>query len=424
MIIHVVEENQTIQSIADLYGVNYQRLAYDNQLSFDESLVVGQALVVLVPDTIHIVQEGDSITSIAKQYGISTLTIYRNNPYLLFDPILLIGDAVMIQFEGDKLETMFVDGYAYPYIQEDVLTETLLYLSSLSIFSYGFTTEGELIPIEDERLLEEAKYADVKPMLVLTPFGADGTFSNILVNMLVENEEVQNRLIDNLYETVMEKGYAGVNVDFEYILAEDKDRYVEFIRNLRARLSPEGLVVSVCLAPKIAVDQPGLLYEGIDYAALGEAADYVLCMTYEWGYAYGPAMAVSPINKVREVLDFAVSQIPPEKILMGMSNYGYDWTLPYVRGESRAKTIGNVEAIQIARENNAVIQFDELSQAPYFNYTVDGVEHEVWFEDARSINARLQLVPEYGLKGVGYWQLMKYFRQNWMVLNNLFEIER
>lgn len=424
MIIHVVEENQTIQSIADLYGVNYQRLAYDNQLSFDESLVVGQALVVLVPDTIHIVQEGDSITSIAKQYGISTLTIYRNNPYLLFDPILLIGDAVMIQFEGDKLETMFVDGYAYPYIQEDVLTETLLYLSSLSIFSYGFTTEGELIPIEDERLLEEAKYADVKPMLVLTPFGADGTFSNILVNMLVENEEVQNRLIDNLYETVMEKGYAGVNVDFEYILAEDKDRYVEFIRNLRARLSPEGLVVSVCLAPKIAVDQPGLLYEGIDYAALGEAADYVLCMTYEWGYSYGPAMAVSPINKVREVLDFAVSQIPPEKILMGMSNYGYDWTLPYVRGESRAKTIGNVEAIQIARENNAVIQFDELSQAPYFNYTVDGVEHEVWFEDARSINARLQLVPEYGLKGVGYWQLMKYFRQNWMVLNNLFEIER
>lgn len=424
MIIHVVEENQTIQSIADQYGVNYQRLAYDNQLSFDETLVVGQALVVLIPDTIHIVQEGDSITSIANQYGISTLTIYRNNPYLLFDPILLIGEAVVIEFEGDKLETMFVDGYAYPYIQEDVLTETLIYLSSLSIFSYGFTTEGELIPIADERLLEEAKYAHVKPMLVLTPFGTDGTFSNTLVNMLVENDEVQNRLIDNLYETVMEKEYAGVNVDFEYILAEDKDRYVEFIRKLRARLNPEGLVVSVCLAPKIAVDQPGLLYEGIDYAALGEAADYVLCMTYEWGYTYGPAMAVSPINKVREVLDFAVSQIPPEKILMGMSNYGYDWSLPYVRGVSKANTIGNVEAIQIARENNAVIRFDELSQAPYFNYTLDGVEHEVWFEDARSINARLQLVPEYGLKGVGYWQLMKYFRQNFMVLNNLFEIER
>ena len=133
-------------------------------------------------------------------------------------------------------------------------------------------------------------------------------------------------------------------------------------------------------------------------------------------------MAVSPINKVREVLDFAVSQIPSEKILMGMSNYGYDWTLPYVRGESKARTIGNVEAIQIARANNAVIQFDEVSQAPFFNYTVDGVQHEVWFEDARSLNARLRLVSEYNLKGVGFWQLMKLFRANFFVLYNLFDI--
>ncbi|MBR3771329.1 MAG: hypothetical protein IKL07_03585 [Clostridium sp.] len=135
-------------------------------------------------------------------------------------------------------------------------------------------------------------------------------------------------------------------------------------------------------------------------------------------------MAVSPINKVREVLEFAISQIEPTKILMGMSNYGYDWTLPYVRGESKAVTISNVQAIDIARENNAVIQFDQMAQAPFFNYTVDGVEHEVWFEDARSIRARLELVPEYGLLGVGYWQLMKLFRQNFAVLNNYYEILR
>lgn len=284
MIIHVVEENQTIESIAQQYGVNEQRLAYDNQLAFNEPLVTGQALVVLVPDTIHIVESGDSIASIAEQYGVSTVTIYRNNPYLLFDPTLLVGEPVVIQFEGDKIDSMFVDGYAYPYISNDVLQETLLYLSSLSIFSYGFTPDGQLLPVDDTRLLEESKTVGVKPILVLTPFGADGTFSNQLVNILVENEEVQDQLIENLYETVTEKGYAGVNVDFEYILAEDKDLYVEFIKRLRARLSPDGYVVSVCLAPKTSVEQRGLLYEGIDYAALGEAADYILCMTYEWGY--------------------------------------------------------------------------------------------------------------------------------------------
>ena len=135
-------------------------------------------------------------------------------------------------------------------------------------------------------------------------------------------------------------------------------------------------------------------------------------------------MAVSPINKVREVIDFAVSQIPSEKILMGMSNYGYDWTLPYVRGVSRAETIGNVEAIQIARENNAVIKFDELSQAPYFNYTLDGVEHEVWFEDVRSMQAKFHLISEYDLRGCGYWQIMQWFRANWLLLREQFDIEK
>ena len=424
MIIHVVEENQTIESIASQYGISTQRLVYDNQLDVEGGLVIGQALVVLVPETIHIVEEGQGIRDVAEQYGVREVTIYRNNPYLLFDPVLQTGEAIVIQFQGDKISSMYVDGYAYPYINDVVLQETLLYLSYFSIFSYGFTTTGELLPIQDEELLEAAKNADVKPMLVLTPFGEDGTFSNQLVNTLVESDEVQETLIENLYGVVTEKGYSGVNVDFEYILAEDKDRYVEFIRKLRARLSPEGYLTSVCLAPKISVDQPGLLYEGIDYQALGEAADYVFCMTYEWGFTYGPPMSVSPINKVREVLDFAVSQIPPDKIMMGMSNYGYDWTLPFVRGESKAVTIGNVEAIRIARQNDAEIQFDEVAQAPFFTYTLDGQEHVVWFEDARSINARLRLVPEYGLKGAGYWQLMKYFRQNFMVLNNLFSIIR
>lgn len=424
MQIHIVQENETITSIAAQYGVSVARIQYDNQLSAEESLVIGQALVIQIPDTIHIVEAGQDIQDVAVQYGVSELQIYRNNPYLLQEDILQEGESLVIQFQTNKIGSMYVDGYAYPYISDAVLNETLLYLSYFSIFSYGFTEDGELIPIEDERLLESALGAGVLPMLVLTPFGSNGNFSNVLVNTLMENDEVQTAIIENLYRTVVEKNYSGVNVDFEYILAEDRERYVEFIKRLRERFSPEGYLVSVCLAPKISADQLGLLYEGIDYQGLGEAADYVLCMTYEWGYTYGPAMAVSPIHKVREVLDFAVSQIPSEKILMGMSNYGYDWTLPYVRGESKARTIGNIEAIQIARENNAVIQFDEVAQAPYFRYTLDGQEHEVWFEDARSINARLQLVAEYGLKGVAFWQLMKLFRVNFIVLSDLYDIIR
>ena len=86
-----------------------------------------------------------------------------------------------------------------------------------------------------------------------------------------------------------------------------------------------GYTVMVALAPKTSAGQPGLLYEAHDYAALGAAADDVLLMTYEWGYALSEPMAVAPIDKVEQVVRFAVSQIPPDKIFLGMPNYGYDW---------------------------------------------------------------------------------------------------
>ena len=126
-------------------------------------------------------------------------------------------------------------------------------------------------------------------------------------------------------------------------------------------------------------------------------------------------MAVAPLNMVRRVVEYALTEIPAEKILMGIPNYGYDWPLPYVRGTTAATVIGNVEAVRIAAENGAVIQFDEIAQSPFFTYRKDGILHEVWFEDVRSIEAKLQLAQEKGLMGVGYWNLMRPFRANWLL---------
>lgn len=133
-------------------------------------------------------------------------------------------------------------------------------------------------------------------------------------------------------------------------------------------------------------------------------------------------MAVAPINKVRQVLDYAVTEILPERINMGIPNYGYDWPLPYERGVTRATTIGNIEAVQIAIENGSQILFDELSQSPYFRYVKGGIEHEVWFEDPRSIRAKMELIYEYGLRGISYWQIMQLFRANWILVDYNFYV--
>lgn len=375
---------------------------------------------------IHVVQSGDNVDAIAARYGIPTAVLIYGNQ-LVYPYRLTIGQALLIQDsaqEAVEKPPLVTNGYAYPFISPWVLDETLPYLSELSVFSYGFTTEGDLVPppLDDTWMIAAAWEKGTKPILTLTPFGPDGRFNNYLVSVISNNMEAQANLIAQLLQTVQEKGYAGVDIDFEFILAADRVVFAEFVANVTNAMNAQGYQVSVALAPKTSADQPGLLYEGKDYALLGAAANHVLLMTYEWGYTYGPPMAVAPINKVREVVDYAITEIPKEKINLGIPNYGYDWTLPFERGVSRAKTIGNVEAVQIAIEKGVPILFDETAMSPYFYYTQDGTEHEVWFEDVRSMQAKFDLVKEYELRGVGYWQIMQLFRANWLLLADNFQI--
>lgn len=133
-------------------------------------------------------------------------------------------------------------------------------------------------------------------------------------------------------------------------------------------------------------------------------------------------MAVAPLNQVRRVVEYALTQIPAEKIDLGIPNYGYDWPLPYEKGVTRAATINNVQAVRIAVANDARIQFDDVAQSPYFTYTENQTAHEVWFEDVRSLSAKFDLIDEFGLRGCGYWQIMQWFRANWLLLQDRFFI--
>lgn len=135
-------------------------------------------------------------------------------------------------------------------------------------------------------------------------------------------------------------------------------------------------------------------------------------------------MAVAPVNEVRRVVEYALTRIPAEKISLGVPNYGYDWPLPFQRGVTRARTLGNIEAVQIAIFYGVPILFDETAQTPYFRYWQYGVEHEVWFEDVRSYEAKFQLVKEYGLRGIGVWQIMQLFRAGWELLDGQFQIRK
>lgn len=238
---------------------------------------------------IYTVAPGDTVDSIALSFGIPVDSIIYNNQ-IPYPYRLAIGQALLLSTGANAMErqTVYVNGYAYPFISPYVLEESLPYLSDLSIFSYGFTTEGDLIPplLDDSWMIELAKNFSARPILTLTPFGPDGRFNNNLIAAIVNNPAAQENLIDQLVYTVQAKGFRGVDIDFEFILPEDKIPFAEFVTNVRNAMSPFGYPVSVALAPKTSDSQTGLLYEGKDYGLLGQAADNVLLMTYEWGYTF------------------------------------------------------------------------------------------------------------------------------------------
>lgn len=425
MVIHVVERGDSLYSIAQRYGVGEERLITDNGLADLQGLVVGQTIVVRRPVQVHTVAQGETPEQIATAYGVSVITLLQNNPVFSANGFLYPGQTIVIQFDGERLGSAAVGGYVYPYVDRELLRRQLPYLTYLSLFACGFTPQGELVEMDDEELIAMAYEYRTAPLMVFAAMTPEGSFSDVLAASLFNDQELQDKILAALVQAVQEKGYYGVDVDFEFVGAANRDAFAAFVERLHQRMSAIGKAVFVTLAPKTSADQPGNLYEGHDFAALGAAADRALLMTYEWGYTYGPPMAVSPIGGVRAVVEYGISEIDPQKLLLGMPNYGYDWPLPYVRGKTKAATIGNVEAVELARRYGAEIQYDQASQAPFFHYYDEqGESREVWFEDARSVQALAAMVKQYNLYGIGIWQLMRYFPQLWMVLSSLYDITK
>lgn len=425
MEIHVVERGDTVYSIAQRYGVPPEGIISSNHIIDPNDLVVGQALIILFPELVYTIQPGDTLSSIATRFGTTTMALLQNNPDLIGLPFLNAGQTITIRFRGPKIRQVRLNGYVYPYIQRNLLERTLPYLTTLTIFGYGFTESGELIGIDDQEMINLSYQYQTAPVMLLSSITESGTFSSERASRLFQDGALQSRVLDNVLQTMREKGYLGLDIDFEYVKPEDSDAFIRFLENTAARLHPEGYFMNTDLAPKTSADQPGLLYESHDYAAIGAISDFVLLMTYEWGYTYGPPMAVAPLYQVRRVVDYAVTEIPREKILMGLPNYGYDWILPFEQGVTRATTIGNEYAIDIAMRNNAEIQYDELSQSPFFEYRgANGLMHVVWFEDVRSMQAKFELMDQYQLKGGGYWNIMRPFTQNWAFISAKYNVQK
>jgi spore germination protein len=458
--IHVVQRGENLFVLSRRYGVSIEDISLANQLENPNQLVIGQSLIVPSPGREYVVKQGDQLSQIARRFGVSeqALADYNQiaNPSLLFaGEILFLPYTVYTVRRGDTLEAiakrfgvtvtqiqsanalsgtnilspgqrLIIPAAPKPVIDVNAYTTSTSesgrrevlqlgrYFTYISPFSHHVLENGAISPLNDEGLIQAARENRAETILVITNF-VNRRFNSDRAAAILRNPSLQETLINNILSAVRSKGYRTVNFDFEYVYPEDRENYNAFLRRVVSRLRPQGILVSTALAPKERENQPGLLYEAHDYRAHGEIVDFVILMTYEWGWAGGRPWAIAPIPKVRQVLDYAVTAIPRRKILMGTPLYGRDWRIPWVEG-TIARTISPQEAIRLAVRYKASIQYNANDQAPFFRYTDEsGQQHEVWFEDARSMQAKMNIVKQYRLRGISYWTLGYPFPQNWAI---------
>lgn len=422
MFIHVVSPGESLFGIASSYAVTVSSIMQVNELPSPSQIVPGLALVIPSDVLFHIVRPGESLWSIAQMYAISADELAAANAI----------DSGAYTYPGDVLRipqkvrpVIEVNAYIYMLGQQaaPIVRDAGRYLTYLSPFAYLIREDGNLQPIEDVPAIQAAISVGAVPMMSITNFTSTARGEN-LASVVLNSPQIIESLLNNIVRIMRQKGYRGLNIDFENVLPADRVAYNNFLETAVSRLHREGYFVSTALAPKISTEQAGLLYEAHDYEAHGRIADFVVLMTYEWGWRGGPPQAISPINEMRRVLDYAVTLIPKNKILLGFQIYARDWLVPHMRGQE-AETFSNQEAVRRAIRYGAVIQFDPVSQSPFFRYVDEqGRGHEVWFEDARSAQAKFDLVKEYDLRGISYWALGYPFPQNWALLDDNFIITK
>lgn len=424
MRIHVVAAGQSLYGIARRYGVSVDSIVEVNGLNRNQSLVVGQALVIPSESREYVVKQGENLWTISRKFGVSVDSIAELNN--ITNPAAISpGLVIRIPEKSKNFGFIEVNGYIRRSNADEaarILNDVGQYLTYVSAFSYEVRDDGSLNPMEDEGILQNARRFKIAPIMVITNLKNDA-FDTTLVNRIMTNDALQQTLINNVLQTMRAKGYYGLTIDFERISPENRQRYNNFLRKMVSALHAQNYIVGTALAPKTYDITEGSWHGAHDYRAHGQIVDFVVIMTYEWGWSGGPPLAVAPINEVRKVISYAVSVMDPKKILMGMPLYGYDWTLPYVPGGEYARAVSPQRAIEIAARYGAEIQYDTKAQAPFFNYRDEnGREHVVWFDDARSVEAKFKMASEFDLRGVSYWALGLDFPQNWAVLDNMFKI--
>ena len=427
MDIYIVRPRDDINSIANRYGVSVSTLIQENGLENPDSLVPGQALVITYPSQTHIVEEGDTLSGIASKYNVTVMQLLRNNSFLSDREHIFPGERLVVSYDTTK--KIAIAGYAYPFIDMKTREKTLPYLTYLNIINYQIVDEGEIVTFYDtsEMINLSISYATI-PLMGISALSQRGELDiEVIFNHLI-NEDYQAVFIDNLLNILQASGYHGVNFFVSALSENNQKLYFGLLEKLSGSLRAEGYLVFVTVDPDLKFIDGNTSFQNINYSIARNLVDGVTFIRKLWASYKGPPIPIISISMIKDFLNFVLPMVAPESIYTDIPLLAYDWELPYRETNMPAKCMSLDSAISLASDVGAVIQFDEASQTPFFQYE-DGyslhiVDHIVWFVDARTFNAMSQLVVDTDIAGVGIWNIMIFHQSLWSVLILQFDVTK
>ncbi|WP_347488805.1 glycosyl hydrolase family 18 protein [Desulfoscipio sp. XC116] len=275
---------------------------------------------------------------------------------------------------------------------------------------------GNDTPQEMNQVLKFTKANNIKNYALVHNllYGNSSVGRDVLHAALV-NPDTRWALVMNIYELLKSSGFNGVCIDIEDMHAWDRELYIQFLAELSAQLKPAGYEIIACVPSRTTDKVTGGWGDNFDFAKVGRYADMVAVMAYDEHTAGSKAGPIASSAYIERVIKYALSKLPPEKILLGVAGYGFDWN--YGLGNSRY--LSYQLAVETAKKYKVSVQWDNSSQAPYFNYTdQNGHWHSVYFENSSSLAFKLDAVNKYNLKGIALWRLGMEDPDSWRVIKD------